>query len=1091
MNKYSLFIACGLLGMTGGGQAIEMHSLINQPHVWSTIEQSIAPRRYEATMQSQISSTVDLHEGQLKYRLIKSSGKNQEYQHYQTFVGQWPILGARFVLIKSEYGHVQQGLGKAVTVDQAVRYVTPKRFSYADDKLLADIEAKLQIAPKNVQLQRAYEVINNQLTPVIVLRGMINAHMYRYVLDAKTLQVLSRAQDLDRLNQGLVAGGGIGGNEKLGAICYSPQPQSMSNCLNYQFDASSPKGQELLLQVQDGAIFQAFSGYPFVVSRNNDTCTLENPYVKTIDYMGDKTVAASYQCGANNEHFDKQRIDDQYYDFYSYLAVNEAHFNAGLVMQFYHTLLKQMYPNQSTDCDPNGFCLKQLQQNVGNNTFGNTQANWDDTYVNYGTGNYGGTHYFHTTLDVVAHEASHAITHWNSQLGSADQDGAINEAFSDIASVAVLDYLQSHISGDYSQSAAYLDQISDSAHNHQKNRKWWYGWDVMYEDKGARFFEMPSWDGRSIDHFKDYQTGLSTYHIGGVLRKAFYELVKTHNWSIENAFKLFLRANVECFFPGASIEDAGQCLLSQAQNFTELGSEQLKSNIDETLHSVGISARSSELSTLDFEGEINYDTLHYRLATVPADDIAKLDIDWGDGTIEGWQQGHSASIFDYLARSRQVEVDDLIRFKLIVTLKNGQQKVGYRHFYSRAVDAACEPYFNQGQVHTSDVSINAEALALTNARYQSLVSNALVLNRHNEHSLILPASLSDKKATVLVDSNRNGLFSADEMVLNNQLIGSGTLKFTLPDTVSAGITMLRVAIGSEYNFYDTCGHTKQAQVVDLKADVEVPELPIKAGFDYQILADNRVEFINTSEVNALRQPSFQWQFGFDGRTSAQRHPGIIDYPQTAGNYTITLTVSYQDGSDDIDTISRNITLSEPKQCVVGISNPNNADTFYIDQVKMWTSINNRRAVTGAQGTSSSGYASFDTGFSFIRSQELTVDIVSNEINESTAERLLNNRQNELRFTIWLDKDQDKKFESGEENFSDMNSNYTKDCYGNGRCRIKASQSLFLPYVRWWEDNDYVIRARLEEQPQAGKGQDGCNNFHYGEVSDLKFNVTTW
>ncbi|NOU51903.1 peptidase [Pseudoalteromonas sp. JBTF-M23] len=1091
MNKLSVFFAIGVFGITSDAQAIQSHSLLNQAHVWQVLEQSIAQQQLDNTEQSNIHNMTDGYRDVFTYRLIKRAGKQKEYRHYQTYLGQWPVLGARFVLINNGDGQVKQGLGKTVLAKETLGYSTPKRFLQSDEQLLADIAKQLNIIVQDAELTRAYEVSNEQLNPVIVLKGRVDKQLYRYVIDARTLQVISRKQDLDALNDNLVAGGGIGGNEKLGAICYSPQPQSMNNCLNYRFDASDPTGQELLFQVQDGAIFQAFSGYPFIVTKLNDTCTLENPYVKTIDYMGDKSVAASYQCGSTNEHFDKQRIDDQYYDYYSYLAVNEAHFNAGVVMQYYHTLLKQMYPQQSTDCEPNGFCLKQLKQNVGNNTYGNTQANWDDSHVNYGTGNYGGTHYFHTTLDVVAHEASHAVTFWNSQLGAADQDGAINEAFSDIASVAVLDYLQANVSGAYSQSAAYLQQISDSAQNHQKNRKWWYGWDVMYEDKGARFFEMPSWDGRSIDHFKDYQTGLSTYHTGGVLRKAFYELVKTHHWSIEDAFKLFLRANIECFFPDASIADAGQCILSQAGNFTYLGSEtELKADIDETLHSVGIVARSSDISTLDFTSSINYDTVNYRVTSVPVHDIARLDVDWGDGTEETWQEGDSSNIYDYLERSRQVNVDDLVRFKLMVTLKDGQQKVGYRHFYSRAVGASCEPYFNQGQVHTTDVSVNGAALTLSSTRYQSLLASAVSFNRHNEHTLTLPSSLSDKRLTLLVDSNRNGLFSADEMILNNQLIGSGVVNFTLPETLFAGTTMLRMAIGSEYNFYDTCGHTKLAQVVDLKADIDVPELPIKAGFDYQILADNRVEFTNTSQANVLRQPKYQWQFGFDGRTSSAQNPGIIDYPKVAGNYTITLSVSYQDGSGESDTFSKDISLSAPQQCVVGISDSNNASAFYIDQIMMWTSINDRLSVTGAQGTNSSGYVLHKPNFSFTRSQELTVDIVSNEISEFTAERLLNNRENELRFTVWLDKDGDKKFEFGEENFSDINSNYLKEC-SNGRCRIKASQSLFLPYVRWWEEKDYVIRARLEEQPQASKGQDGCNNFHYGEVSDIKFSVTGW
>ena len=1091
MKKRLWLTLSGLMGVALNSHAIEQYSLVNESHVWPKIQAHLLNSNLVRRAADEFEQRSDLT---VNYQAVKTIGANGRYQHYQVYLGNIPVLENRFVLLVDKAGNVEQGLGNALLVEEGFSIPHPTPFKLSDKKITEKLVQRLRTDGiafvSEPKVSKAFSLEGDDLRAVFVANVITPSHRVNLIVDAQSFKVLRQENDIDGFSsqQNFVAGGGIGGNEKLGAICYSPAPASMQNCVSYKFDPADAAASELLFSDPQAHLFSDFSGYPFVVSKQQGVCTLENPYVKTIDYLADKTRAASYQCAGNNEHFEQTSGDDQYYDYFSYSGVNDAHFNAGLVMQYYHKLLTEMYPSQQTQCDTQGFCLKQLVQNVGNNTHGNSQANWDDTYVNYGTGNYGGTHYYHTTLDIVSHEASHAVTYWNSQLNATGQDGALNEAFSDIASIAVFDYLSQNVSGSYAQSRAFNRKSLDSDTNHRGNRKWWFGWDVLYEDTGARYFAMPSWDGKSIDHFKSYNPSQSIYETAGVFRKAFYELVKTQNWSIQDAFKLFLRANINCFFKGMSVQDAGMCLIDQASYFTHKGTNnEVKQQKDATLHSVGIVAQNSQLSTLDFEGSIQYDVVSYTLSSVPANQIKAITVEWGDGTIERWQKNSATAIHAFLQRDRLVNIDDLIRFKLSVLKTDNTELIGYRHYYSRAVQAACPPVQAQGQSSLSSITVNDQQIPLNTQPYQSVLTDTHVLNKHVQQVVKFDSSLNGKLVSVLLDNNRDGLFSESEMMVSNQTITNAQVTFKLKDTISAGIGLMRISLGGQYAFYDACGYAKASQIVDLKADVEIPELPLEAGFTYQIAADNRITFTNTSQVNDIRQPRYTWRFGFDNQGSTKKHPDDVQYPLVDGNYTVNLRVDYQDDSGQFDEFSQQITLSAPAQCEIGINNPSNAQTIYIDEMHLWTSIYSRHLITGSSGTNANGYVKHQTNLEFEDSLELNVDIRSNVLDEGTIDNLLSRDNRDVRFTVWLDGDRDESFQVGEANYYDANSNYTKDCR-NGECRIKASQSIRLPWISWWKSRKYVLRARLEEHPTAEHGGDGCRNFDYGEVEDIEFTV---
>ncbi|MCG7537268.1 M4 family metallopeptidase [Pseudoalteromonas sp. OOF1S-7] len=1117
--RYLFGLGVAALPISSAFADIKSQTLHNKQFLWDGLEQVISESHFQhgiaPTRETELLSTVQKAHN-VHYKLTKRTGASTTYEHYRAYVGNYPVLSSNLVIIRNKNGKIRQAMGNLIsgTLPQG-----QARFhNMADVQLSQHIEAQPGLnGVTKYSYKKAFLLKSDTLIPVVEVLATFKDRKEKILLDGNELAVLSTSYNMSfafsqesLTSAGYVAGGGIGGNDKMGAICYSPSPGSMQNCTSYQFDDIAPVGAELRFEDSDpSAIFSEFNGYPFVVKKEGNNCILDNPYVVTYDAAVSEVTPVAYTCQSNNENFVKQQIDQTFNAYYSYSPANEAHFNAGLVMQYFHNQLKTLYPQQSQDCDSSGYCIKSLSQKVNRNTiFGTNSASWDGEFVNYGSGN-GGYEYFALTgMSIAAHEIAHAITEWNSGLGRENVDSAINEGLSDIAAIAILDYYQHTASGAYTQSQAFTDQFREQAGLYTKNRKWWYGWDVFPQDKAARFFELPSWDGRSIDHVKDYTTAKTGHDNGGVLRKAFYELVKTQGWTIQQAYRLFLRANTSgCLFSGMSLNEFGFCLIDQTPHI-QVGNKsesQIKTDVSLSLAGVGISTDIG-LSTLDADVWLNYNQASYDLSRIDQDSIRNIEVNWGDGQTDSWQRDSNTPIYPFIQRSSQVVEDTLIRFSVNVTTEdqNGSQATqsAYHHFYSRPAAMRCEPYMNNAVLHTSTVSINNNTLSGLNAGYRANLDTPWPVAKPREHTLSFSQDLSGKLVSVYFDYNKNGLMESNEALLSNQNITGNSTTFTLDQSASAGLGLLRIAITSndtDYSFLDACGVVDHGQVVDIMLDVDSKNLPLISDFDIQYLEGNRVKFTNTSQVNDAKSPQFFWQFGFDNRTSTARDPGIIDYPANGGQFDVSLQIQYADHSE-ADTKQTRISLDPANTCPAKISDGSNADVIYIDDMKLFNYSTLIANVPAATGFNRDGY-SLNTlsGTDIKRRTYISVEIMTNLMPRSTAENLLQNGNRDVRFTIWLDADGNDEFtpsESGLDN--DPNYNYWIDnsqcttISGSEYCRISATKSLTLPNVSTWDWSKwFVLRSKLEEGPANEYKSDACNRFNYGEIEDLKIKVTRY
>lgn len=165
----------------------------------------------------------------------------------------------------------------------------------------------------------------------------------------------------------------------------------------------------------------------------------------------------------------------------------------------------------------------------------------------------------------VAHELSHNFTNLNSQLKYVDESGGINEAFSDMASIAMQDYLRTFYPW-------YWDGVD-----------WAIGREATFGTEPIRYMDDPEKDGRSIGHMNKYYTGIDVHESSGIFNKAFYLLAHKPDWNVRQAFQVMVDANQKYWTSGTHFE-AAACGVIQAAIDRKYG----KASVIDAFAEVGI-----------------------------------------------------------------------------------------------------------------------------------------------------------------------------------------------------------------------------------------------------------------------------------------------------------------------------------------------------------------------------------------------------------------------------------------------------------------------------------------------------------------------
>lgn len=226
-----------------------------------------------------------------------------------------------------------------------------------------------------------------------------------------------------------------------------------------------------------------------------------------------------------------------------------------------------------------------------------SNAFWNGTQLVYGDGdNVNARRYAHS-MDLTAHELTHGVTEWSSNLLYAGESGALNEAMSDIFG-NVCEW--------------YRDTDGDV--NGPTRADNWTVYEDVFRAGPERYMDDPANDGLSTDFWTTSVHNLDVHYGSGIANLAFYLLANggTHprgksttvvtGIGIHDAARTFYLANTAYLTPLAQFGDARLATIAAAVDVFGPGSNQVE-QVGHAWSAVGV-RQEDVLSHTDFEADL-------------------------------------------------------------------------------------------------------------------------------------------------------------------------------------------------------------------------------------------------------------------------------------------------------------------------------------------------------------------------------------------------------------------------------------------------------------------------------------------------------
>lgn len=197
-------------------------------------------------------------------------------------------------------------------------------------------------------------------------------------------------------------------------------------------------------------------------------------------------------------------------------------------------------------------------------------AYWNGTQMVYGDGDNVRARSLATSMDVTAHELTHAVTERTSGLIYSGESGGLNEAMSDIFGNICEWYRDTN--GDTTKPA--------SANN------FLVGEDIWLASPALRYMADPAQDGASLDYWSPSAGNVDVHYSSGIANLAFSLLAQggTHprgkssvevtGIGIADASKIFYRLNTVYLTPSSTFSDARAGTVAAAVDLFGAGSPQ-------------------------------------------------------------------------------------------------------------------------------------------------------------------------------------------------------------------------------------------------------------------------------------------------------------------------------------------------------------------------------------------------------------------------------------------------------------------------------------------------------------------------------------
>ncbi|MBE3044263.1 M4 family metallopeptidase [Candidatus Bathyarchaeota archaeon] len=187
--------------------------------------------------------------------------------------------------------------------------------------------------------------------------------------------------------------------------------------------------------------------------------------------------------------------------------VNNVFDGVGITVKFFHTV----FGRNAID-GKGGTPIVTVHHNPETETLGYNNAFWDGVQVVFGDGDGILFDYFADSLDVVAHELTHAITEYTAGIPFWGQAGGLNESISDVFAALVEQW-------HFNQTAADADWITGQnlfpiAFKGAALRN--------IANPGTAFNDPILGQDPQIAHFSQYSDSLDVHVTSGIPNRAFY-----------------------------------------------------------------------------------------------------------------------------------------------------------------------------------------------------------------------------------------------------------------------------------------------------------------------------------------------------------------------------------------------------------------------------------------------------------------------------------------------------------------------------------------------------------------------------------------
>jgi pseudolysin len=348
------------------------------------------------------------------------------------------------------------------------------------------------------------------------------AHRPTMIMDAASLRTYRTWDQV--MTEGTQAVGGMGGNEKIGAVAYDNATGGLPafNMETFERQIEILPGQRITMTY----------------------CSLQNSDIEVQDVSYDSQIVMApcmQKSGMHNNVLwlsgdaNGSRWNDD--EMNSGFSPSLDAFYAGTIVK---KLYQDWYGIPALVEDDGKTPMKLVMRVHYGRKFDN--AYWDGKQMTFGDG--GSMFYPLTSLDVGAHEISHGFTQQHSDIsGAFDQMGALHESFSDMAAAA--------------------------AEYYTTNKNTWKMGATITKGQGAlRYMDNPKKDGSSLDNMNDFKEGMDPHLLAGVFNKAFYLIATTHGWDTHKAFDVMVKANMNYW--NSSMQTFGEAacgVLSATQDY--------------------------------------------------------------------------------------------------------------------------------------------------------------------------------------------------------------------------------------------------------------------------------------------------------------------------------------------------------------------------------------------------------------------------------------------------------------------------------------------------------------------------------------------